>query len=137
MIGKGGNLRHPVYILDFCKGVEQAMRNGAAIGEIFLIAGEQTVTTSELIESYSAVMGLQKPIVKIPLWCGLLIANLSEVLFKTLNKEPPISRRTLEFFDTNNAFKIDKARNFLNYKPQFSFKQGLDHCKEWLEGNTK
>jgi nucleoside-diphosphate-sugar epimerase len=54
------------------------------------------------------------------------------MLFGLIEKEPPISRRSLEFFHTNNAFDISKARTALGYDPKISFEAGLQESREWL-----
>jgi nucleoside-diphosphate-sugar epimerase len=136
MVGKGENLRHPVYVLDFFQALKLAMQGEKALGEILLIAGDRAITTKELINSYAAVMGFPVPKIGIPYWSGLLLAKLVETLFGLISKEPPFSRRTLEFFDTDNAFNIDKARQILGYKPKFSFEAGLADCRGWLEANA-
>jgi nucleoside-diphosphate-sugar epimerase len=133
MIGKGVNLRHPIYILDLLHGVELAMEKNEAVGEIFLFAGAQPIKTHELIETFAIEMGFRKPWIHIPYWAGLQLARSVEVLFKLLDKEPPVSRRTLEFFDTHNAFSIEKAKTLLGFNPQYTFSEGLRNCKEWLD----
>jgi nucleoside-diphosphate-sugar epimerase len=132
MIGKCENMRHPLYIQDMLDAFRVVMEKESAIGELFVIGGERAITTSELIDALCSVMQISKPGIKIPYSVGLMIATVAEAVFGLLRKEPPISRRTLEFFDTNNAFDISKAENVLGFKPRFSFEDGLRHCSDWL-----
>ncbi|HVO73729.1 MAG TPA: NAD(P)-dependent oxidoreductase [Ignavibacteriaceae bacterium] len=133
MIGKGDNLRHPVYIGDMMQAFKLSMENDEAVGETFIIGGEKPITTNELVEGFSKVFNFHGPLLKIPYGAGKLIASLSEKAFAVIKKEPPVSRRTLEFYDTNNAFDIGKAKKYLKFNPEYSFEAGLSESRDWLE----
>lgn len=133
MIGNGKNLRHPIYIADLLEAFRLVMENAEAIGDLFVIGGERELTTREVIKQMCNVFQLEEPIVKIPNSVGKLIAAGIETTFRLLEIEPPISRRALEFFDTNNAFDTSRAKQILGFKPKFSFEEGLRDCRETLE----
>ncbi len=136
MIGKGENLRHPIYITDMMDAFCLAMEDEKAIGKIFVIGGENAITTNELVATFCKVLEVSKPKIRIPYGLGVIIAYLAEMIFGIAGKEPPISRRTLEFFDTNNAFDISKAKETLGFNPRFSFEDGLRDSREWLMRNA-
>jgi nucleoside-diphosphate-sugar epimerase len=136
MIGNGNNLRHPVYILDFCRAVELAMERNEPVGGVFIIAGPETITSRQLVEHFAISMGLPTPRLRIPYWAGKAMAFLSEAVFARMHKEPPISRRSLEFFDTDNAFDNTKARRQLGFEPCYPFTDGLQDCRAWLENQS-
>jgi nucleoside-diphosphate-sugar epimerase len=136
MIGKGENLRHPIYITDMMDAFCMAMEHEKAIGKIFVIGGENAITTNELVATFCKVLEVPKPKIRIPYGLGVIIAYLAEMIFGIAGKEPPISRRTLEFFDTNNAFDISKAKETLGFNPRFSFEDGLRDSREWLMRNA-
>ena len=133
MIGNGKNLRHPLYISDMVEAFQLVMEDNAAVGESFIIAGKEAITTNQLVENFSKVMEFSPPNIRIPHWFGTAMAWGIEWVFGLVRIEPPMSRRTLEFFDTNNAFDITKARKLLGFEPKFSFEDGLQDCLEWLE----
>ena len=135
-IGDGENLRHPIYILDMIEAFRLAMTARAAVGEILIIAGQNPITTNELVTTFSELMKVPKPKVRIPYWSGQMLASGIEFLAGTIGKEPPISKRSLEFFDTHNAFDISKARKILGFNPRYSFVAGLEDCRDWLVRNT-
>lgn len=138
MIGDGQNLRHPVFIRDMLQSFLLAMENEEAVGKTFIIGGDRPITTNELIKGFVNILNTPEPIIRIPYSLGKTIAHASERIFKIIKKEPPISTRSLEFFDTNNAFDITKARKLLNFNPKFSYEDGLRESSEWLssqEGN--
>ncbi|MCC7146390.1 MAG: NAD(P)-dependent oxidoreductase [Phycisphaeraceae bacterium] len=133
MIGRGDNLRHPLYIDDLVAAMKLAAEHPQAVGETFIIAGPQPISTRQLVEEYCQVLGLSYPKIRIPYVVGLGLAITAEALCGILGKEPPISRRALEFFDTNNAFNIGKADRLLGFTPHFSFAQGIKATASWLQ----
>jgi len=134
-IGNMKNLRHPIYITDMVEAYRLAMENDDAVGELFVIGGENAITTKELIDTFSRVFDIPGPVLKIPHALGAAIAVFAELAFDLIKKEPPISKRTLEFFDQNTAFDISKAKKIMNFKPAVNFEQGLENCRSWLETN--
>ena len=132
MIGNGSNLRHPIYITDLLDAFFLIMEQGIAEGEIFILGGERFITTEELIQTMCRVFELKEPWLRIPYSVGKGLAGGIETCYRWLKKVPPVSRRTLEFFNTNNAFDISKAKNTLQFSPQYSFEAGLQYCRESL-----
>jgi nucleoside-diphosphate-sugar epimerase len=136
IIGDGRNLRHPIYIADMIEAVKLCMSNDNAVGSIFLIAGDKALSTRELISDFCSAMELPYPKIRLPYWMGCLIASVAEKTFGAVGKEPPISKRSLEFFDTNNAFNITRARTVLGFEPRVSFADGLKDTRDWLVKNS-
>ena len=133
MIGNGQNLRHPIYISDMIEAIRKCIESDLSNGNTFIIAGEKAITTRQLVECFCNKFELPYPKISIPYWMGYCIATISERIYGLLKKEPPISKRSLEFFDTNNAFDITKAKNILDFNPLVSFDDGLEHTMDWLK----
>jgi len=133
-IGKMENLRHPIYIDDMLEAYRLAMENDDAVGELFVIGGEHAITTSELIDTFSRVFNISGPVLKIPHAIGIAMAISAELVFGIFKMEPPISKRTLEFFNTHTAFDISKAKKLLKFNPSFTFEEGLnDYYSRYFE----
>jgi dihydroflavonol-4-reductase len=132
MIGKGENMRHPIFISDMTAAFSLAMKSEEAIGELFIIAGPMAITTREMVDAFCRVFKLPKPHIQLPYSVGLALARQAETISGWLKKEPMFSRRSLEFFDTNNAFDITKARNLLGFEPEVNFDAGLKASERWL-----
>ncbi len=126
MIGRGRNLRHPLYIADLMTACELAASSHNAVGRTLLIAGPRAMPCHELIETFCEVYGLPRPRLRVPYSLGYGLALLCEGLCRPLGKNPPISRRSLEFFDTDNAFDTTQARHVLGFEPRSSLRQGLE-----------
>ncbi len=126
MFGDGQTLRHPLYIADAIRGFEQCAESDGATGEIFFIAGEKPVTISELVRMIAEKQGVHAPLLKFPLWLGILASHLLEAVFIPFGRQPPVSRRSLDFYIKHNAYLIDKARRRLSFSPQISLPDGIE-----------
>jgi nucleoside-diphosphate-sugar epimerase len=136
LIGNGKNFRHPIYIQDLLSAFNLAMEAESAIGRVFIIGGNQAITTVELVDTFCKALDLPKPRIKLPMKLGEVMASGFETIFAIGRKEPPISRRSLEFFTTNNAFDISKAKQLLGFNPSFTFEEGLKDSRAWLESHN-
>jgi nucleoside-diphosphate-sugar epimerase len=133
MIGKGQNMRHPIYIQDMLCAFALAMKADNAVGETFVIGGSRAFSTAELVASFCKVFHFAAPKIRLPLVLGKIAISAVEVFFNLAGKAPPVSRRSLEFFSTNNAFDISKAKELLGFFPEFTLEQGLERSRSWLE----
>jgi nucleoside-diphosphate-sugar epimerase len=133
MVGGGVNLRQPIYIDDMIEAFRLAATKDGVAGEVLLIAGERAVTTSELIEAFCAAFSLPYPAVRVPYAVGASMALCAESLCGIIGREPPISRRTLEFFNTNNVFDTSRARALLGFEPRYPLAAGLVATRARIE----
>lgn len=123
--GNGQNLRHPVYISDAIKGMELCASAENVTGEMFIIAGERAVPVRELVTVISEELGVPAPQLRLPLGLGLLGGWGLEIAFKPLKKSPPFSRRSVDFFRKHNAYRIEKAKQILGYRPKIDLRTGM------------
>lgn len=137
MIGDGNNFRHSIYIDDLLHGFDLAAQHKKAIGETFILGDLRPVTLRELINTICEVVQVKPPRFSLPLGLAYGMAFVAEKGFGGLGKEPPISRRRLEFFDTNQAFKIDKAVSILGFRPSYDLKQGMAAAFQWLKNRNE
>lgn len=131
MIGAGANLRHPVYIEDMIEACRLASTAEHAVGEVVIVAGQRPVSTRELVAAFCSVFQYPEPFVRVPYVVGLWAAVCTEWLFALTGREPPLSRRTLEFFATSNAFDITHAAHRLGFVPRYSLTEGLDAMRRY------
>lgn len=125
-IGDGGNLRHPVYIGDFLDGLWLAANAGTEVaGATFNIAGPEWMPLREMIATFARVLQVAPPRLQIPRWLGYGAGWMAEILGGLLRFEPPISRRTLAFFENDNAFDISAARRRLGFEPATDLASGV------------
>jgi nucleoside-diphosphate-sugar epimerase len=125
-IGRGNNLRHPIYIDDTLSGLELAATAGPEVaGRTFNLAGPRWMTVEEMVGEFARALGVQPPALHVPRWLGLTAGWAAEQVSAVAGAEPPISRRTLAFFENDNAFDIGAARQALGFDPRTDLAAGL------------
>jgi nucleoside-diphosphate-sugar epimerase len=125
-VGAGRNLRHPIYISD---AVEALLKAGTAdaplAGRTYLVAGPRSVSLRELVETCARQLGVSPPRRHLPRPVAGVAAGAAELAFRLARREPPFSRRSLVFFENDNAFDIGAARRDLGFEPQVDLDEGI------------
>ena len=125
-IGAGKNLRHPIYIDDLLEALVLAARAQEAIsGRTFNIAGPRWMTLEEMVIEFARAVRVPPPAWHAPRWLGLAAGWAVERASALTGAEPPLSRRTLAFFENDNAFDISAARAALGFEPKMELPWGL------------
>ena len=135
--GNGQNMRHPLYISDAVKGLELCASAEGVNGEVFIIAGENAVPVAELVNVMSKELGVRSPKLHLPIAMGLLGGYSLEIAFKLIGKQPPFSRRSVDFFLKHNAYHIGKAKHKLGYQPQVDLRTGMQKTIQWNRNHKK
>ena len=135
--GNGRNMRHPVYISDAVKGLELCASAEGVNGEVFIIAGENAVPVAQLVTVMSRELGVRAPKLHLPIAMGLLVGHSLEMAFKVIGKQPPFSRRSVDFFLKHNAYDIGKAKHKLGYQPQVDLQTGMQKTIQWNRNHKK
>jgi dihydroflavonol-4-reductase len=125
-VGSGTNLRHPIYISD---AIDALMLAGAAdaayAGQHYVVAGPRPVTLRELVDTCARQLGVAAPKRRLPRPIALAAAGAAELAFRVARREPPFSRRSLLFFENDNAFDTTAARRDLGFDPRIELDEGL------------
>ena len=135
IFGKGRNLRHPIYVSDTVNGLELCGEQEHLSGQVYIIAGDKPASIDELVHSIADTISVRPPSVHLPILMGILAAYSLQTVFKLLGRQPPFSRRSLDFFLKNNAYDIAKARSELGFEPQVDLCSGLQKTWRWLEAS--
>jgi nucleoside-diphosphate-sugar epimerase len=125
IFGNGKNMRHPVYIGDAVRGLELCAETPGIDGEVFIVAGQEPVESRELVHIIGQELGMPAQKIQLPVFLGQWGGLALELLFKLLGKQPPFSRRSMDFFLKHNAYNIAKAKRRLNYQPQVDLRSGI------------
>jgi nucleoside-diphosphate-sugar epimerase len=125
IFGSGRNMRHPVYISDAVRGLELCAEIQNIDGEVFIIAGEAPVESRELVNVISQELKVRMQKIQLPIFLGKWGGLALELLFKPIGRQPPFSRRSMDFFLKHNAYSIGKARRILSYQPQVDLRNGI------------
>jgi nucleoside-diphosphate-sugar epimerase len=132
-VGDGRTLRHPLYVDDMVRAFELLATHKAAAGQIFIIAGPRPVTLMELTSAIAACVGVPPPKLKLPTGVIWPAAYLLELAGKLLQRNMPVSRRSLKFFHSNSAFSTEKARQILGFAAETGLEAGVKQTYEWLK----
>jgi nucleoside-diphosphate-sugar epimerase len=125
-IGEGRNLRHPVYLTDAVDAFLLAGRApGSATGRTYTIAGPRYVTLRELVETCARVFDVPPPRVRLPREVALALGRAAELAWAAARREPPFSRRSLRFFEDDQAYDTTAARQNLGFEPKVDLEEGL------------
>jgi nucleoside-diphosphate-sugar epimerase len=76
----------------------------------------------------------RSPALHFPAQLGYAGGYVLEVTFGLLGKQPPFSRRSMDFYLKNNAYDVAKARAELGFDPQVDLRTGLLRTLQLLNG---
>lgn len=135
ILGSGKIKYHMVYVEDLVQGFILASEKKEAIGEAFIIGGNENLGLIDLLKLIGEILKKKIRIIKLPVKPFQLLGSLSEKIFTPLGISPPIYRRRVDFFTKSRIFNIDKAKNILGYSPRISLLDGLTKTAEWYKKN--
>jgi nucleoside-diphosphate-sugar epimerase len=131
IIGSGMNRRQVIHVNDLARGLMLAASNPAAIGETFVMAGEEIMTTRELVQRIAGALGRSAPAWRAPLWPFMTAAVIFERTLSPLGIQPPLHRRRLDFFRKSFVFSTAKAKKLLGFSPDIPFQEGALETAQW------
>jgi nucleoside-diphosphate-sugar epimerase len=132
MIGDGQTLNHPVYVENLAELFELAATTPAAKGRVYLAGDDQPVTLNELVRGVAEALGTEVRIIRFPWYeAARLGSSVVETVSKSMGMKPPVFRRRLSWYKTNRAFRIDRAKDELGYRPRIDLKEGLARTADW------
>lgn len=131
IVGSGEVLFHPTYIDDAVKGFLTCIENPKAYGEAFIVGGEQYISLNQLCQIIADELKVKPPSLRLPMAPVLALATICEKACEPFGIEPPLHRRRVSFFQNNRAFSIAKAKQVLDFEPQYSIQ---DCIRETLNG---
>jgi len=101
------------------------------------MADNEPVSIRDLVKKIAETVGALPPRLSIPFWIIFPVSLAVEMGCKSLGKEPPISRRSLNFFTGITSFDISKARIELGFRPKTSLEEGLKLTHYWMLSKGK
>lgn len=134
-VGRGDNLRHPIHVDDAVEALLRADRwleagapapeRSSAGDPVFLVVGARAVTVRELVETAARILEVRPARLRLPRLPVRVGLAAVEGAFALLGRTPPVSRRSLAFFENDNAFDGSRARDALGFEPQVALDEGL------------
>lgn len=108
-----------------------AANKETALGEVFVIAGNEILTTNDMVEIIAETSQVDKPKFKSPMWPFYILALVMEKTLRPLGIQPPLHRRRLDFFKKTLYFASDKSAKLLGFKPATDFRTGSAKTAAW------
>ena len=133
VIGNGENKHQLIYVDDLIDGMFLAAEKEQALGEVFVLAGDEIVTTNDMVDVIAETTHVKKLRYKAPMWPFYILAIIMEKTLKPLGIQPPLHRRRLDFFKKTLHFSPDKPANLLGFKSAIDFKKGSEQTAAWYE----
>ena len=135
ILGDGKIRYHMVYIDDLIHAYMLASEVETAVGEAFIIGGEEALELNELLKTIGRVLNKPIRIFRMPAWPFQILGTVMEKIFIPMGISPPIYRRRVDFFTKSRTFDISKAKRLLNYQPRVSLQEGVRRTAEWYREN--
>jgi nucleoside-diphosphate-sugar epimerase/SAM-dependent methyltransferase len=133
VIGSGENLHHLIYIDDLVEGLLQAAVHPAAENGLFLLAGNEPVTTNQMVAAIARQLGAREPKFRAPMLPFLAAATVLEKTLRPLGIQPPLHRRRLDFFKKDLPLSPDLAKWKFGFDPKVDFEEGAKRTAEWYQ----
>jgi nucleoside-diphosphate-sugar epimerase len=126
IIGSGDNVIPFIHVNDITQAMLLASEKEKAIGETYIIAGEENKTQKELIEMSSHELKVKPPSKKIhPLLLRLMLK---------LSAKTEFGDEHLDLLASHRIFDISKAKNDLGFSPKVKLKDGIREMVKYFRG---
>jgi nucleoside-diphosphate-sugar epimerase len=131
LLGDGAAVFQPAYVEDVVQGFLLCLERDAAVGEAFIVGGEEYLPLRDLVQRIAEHLAVAPPWLRLPMAPFSLAASACEAIFPPLGLEPPLHHRRLSFYRNQRAFRVDKAKRLLGFQPQLSLDQTLARTIAW------
>jgi nucleoside-diphosphate-sugar epimerase len=131
MLGSGEVIYQMIYIDDLIDGILLCGTSEKAIGNVYILTGEEPVTLNQLVQAIAAVLSVPPPRLRFPVTPVYLAGLICELLCKPLGINPPLYRRRVDFFRKTRCFDISKAKRGLGFAPKTDLQTGIGRTVDW------
>jgi nucleoside-diphosphate-sugar epimerase len=135
VIGNGKNIHQLIFVDDLVDGFLLAAKHPAATSETFVLAGDERLSTNDMVAAIAGAVGTQQKKWRAPLWPFMALATILEVTLRPLGIQPPLHRRRMDFFTKSFQISTAKAESLLGFKASTSFAEGTRQTAKWYRSN--
>ena len=122
----------PVYIDDLLDGVMLAAGLTEGAGQIFIIAGDRSVSCKQFFSYHWKWAGKTKKMPSLPLKAALVLTQTLWKMNRLMNKPSEVTPDAMLMFSRQGGFSIEKAKSRLGYAPKVALDEGMQRSEEWL-----
>ncbi len=116
IIGSGKNRLQYLHVKDLVYGLIAASKKGKQ-GEVYLIAGPESMTQKELYETIAKNLNVEPPKKSMPTWLVKLMAQT------VMRKK--IIPAYVDKLSADRTFNLGKLKGELDFEPKITYEQGL------------
>ena len=131
MLGSGTNRRQCIHVDDLSRGLLIATQHPAAVSRAFVFAGNEIMTTHEMVRRIASVLERKPPRLQLPMWPFIAAAGVMETTLPPLHIAPPLHSRRLDFFRKSFVFSTARAQSLLGFTPAIDFRTGAADTVSW------
>lgn len=130
LVDGGRGVMSPVFVEDVARGAVLAGLSPEAAGQVFHLACSRGVTPREFFGHYARMAGV--PLRSVSPRLARAAVPAVEGAFGLLRREPPVSRRTLEYVTHPGSYSIAAAMRVLGWSPEVALTDGMRRTEAWL-----
>jgi len=135
MLGSGQVQYQMIYIDDLIDGILLCGTAPQAIGQVYILTGDEAISLNQLVEILARVLAVAPPKLHFPVTPVYLAGLACELVCKPLGINPPLYRRRVDFFRKTRCFDISKAQRALGFKPRIDLSTGFGLTAAWYRDN--
>ncbi len=133
IVSPGNTRKHLIYIDDLCRAFELAMISPNADGQVFLIAGDQSIALKDLVSTVAQILQVPEPRFLLPAKPVTFACATVEMICNALGVKPVIFRRSMDFFTRTIECDTSKARKQLGFETHVSVAEGVQATVDWYK----
>ena len=131
LVRPGSTLKHLIYIDDLCRAFELCLDAPEAEHEIFIIAGRAPTPLRELIGIAARELGVRTPRIFLPAGPVVWLCTAIEAFARLVGVNPPVVRRSMDFFVRSVEFDVTKAKEKLGFENSVDVETGVARTIAW------
>jgi len=130
-IARGDARWQPIHVADVARGIERAAECEDVDGEVFHVAGSETVAVAEFADRIAAALGRRVRGPSLPYGLAMAAGTALEYAARPFGVDPPLSRSRVRTLTEDRLYRIDRARDRLGFEPSTALDEGLVETVAW------
>ena len=136
-LGDGTQKANSIYVENLVDAIFLALDKPESVGQVYNVTDAQGIDKREFITTVAREAGFHVPRRGVPLWVGVVFAEVFEALYRLARSEeaPILNKARVKFLGLNLDFSCEKACRQLGYAPRVEFHQAIHQSVEWFRHN--
>ncbi len=131
IVGDGQNRIATLYVEDAARSVVLAGTHPAAVGKIYDVASDERVTQREYVDATADALDLPRPTRHVGQRLAFYGAGAVEFFSGLFGRDPKYTRAMVMLMSSDQEVDSGRIRNELGWRPEMTFKDGMQLTAEW------